>query len=125
VSDNNRSIISLSEGVFYQLTKTNTGWERCSVIILGALDAVPINLVISFFRNNNGYYQFSKSCEINHPYITFYTNTLDLFMRCNNPDSAPNKLLIYSISTTNNNCFLPQRLYPINLNPEDYNFIQI
>ena len=119
MSDINWSIVYANSGKYYQLTFTKNDWIRCAVIISGALDSTPVNLVISFFRMSSGGYTATKSCEFNHPYITFYTDTQNLFLRFNNNDDSPNKLLIHSITSADNNYIVAQLIDPtlFNLTP--------
>lgn len=116
MSDINRSIVNLQYGVYYQLTFTKGDWVRSAVIISGALDFAPVNLVISFYRMSPGAYNATKSTDFNHPYITFFSDTQNLFMRCNNSADSPNKLLIHTISSSDNGYRLAQPINPDNFN---------
>ena len=112
MSDLNHSLVRIDYGRYYQLTFSDNIWRRCSVIISGALDSTPVNLVISFYRMSPGAYTATKSCEFNHPYITFYTDTQNLFMKCNNPNDSPNVLLIHSYSNQDEVCKFAQLVDP-------------
>ncbi len=88
-------------------------------MISGSLDSEPVNLVISFYRMSPGAYSVKKSNDFNHPYITFYTDTKNLFMRCNNPNDSPNILLIYSLCNEDTSYRLAHPIDPtlFNLTP--------
>lgn len=88
-------------------------------MISGALDYEPVNLVISFYRMSPGAYNSKKSYDFNQPYITFYTDTKNLFMKCNNPADSPNVLLIYSFCNQDYVCKFAQLIDPniFNLTP--------
>ena len=119
MSDINRSIVHLEYGRYYQLTFSKSIWRRCSVMISGSLDLDPVNLVISFYRMSPGAYNAKKNSDFNHPYITFYTDTQNLFMRCNNPADSPNVLFIYSFCNEDSSYRLAQPIDPnlFNLTP--------
>lgn len=119
MSDINRSVVYIDGGKYYQLTFSDNIWRRCAVMIFGALDYEPVNLVISFYRMSPGGYSAKKSYDFNHSYITFYTDNKNLFMKCNNPADSPNVLLIYSFCNQDKECKFAQLIDPnmFNLTP--------